>query len=416
MARGEGRTTFTSVLRVREFRAMWLAEFFSVAGDQIARVALSVLVFNRTNSAALTALTYALTFVPALLGGILLSGLGDRFPRRDVMIAADMIRAVLVGMMVIPGMPLWLLCVLVATMTLMSGPFKAAQQALLPDVLHGEKYMVGMSIRNITGQAAQLAGFAGGGVLVAKFGTSTGLGVNAATFVVSAVLLLAVAHRAAPDRGSTAGMSFLASTGTGARMVWRDPALRALVALNWLAGFYVVAEALAAPYVDGLGAGAIAVGLIMAADPLGSVIGAVIFGKWVPEHVQVRVIGVLGVLAGIPLGFCLFQPGLVASIMLFAMSGMLATGYNIQGTVSFVRRLPNEFRAQGSGLNSAGLITVQGIGALAAGALADFIGPAHAIAAAGIAGAIVAIPVALAWRRARTSQPPAVPARASSSH
>lgn len=395
------RTTFGSVLRVGEFRSMWLAEFFSVAGDQVARVALTVLVFQRTNSAALTGLTYALTFVPALLGGILLSGLGDRYPRRDVMIVNDVARAVLVLMMIVPGVPLWLLCVLVALMTLLSGPFKAAQQALLPDVLAGDKYMVGMAIRNITGQAAQLIGFAGGGLLIAKLGASSGLAVNAATFVVSAALLLTVRRRPAAAAHADVSRSFLTSTVTGARLVWRDPYLRTLVALNWLAGFYVVAEALAAPYAPEIGAGAAAVGLLMAADPLGSVIGAIIFGRWVPERIQARVIGVLGVLAGIPLALCVFRPGLVVSIVLFAISGMLATGYNIQGTVSFVRRLPNAYRAQGSGLNSSGLITVQGLGALAAGALADVIGAANAIAAAGAAGAVVALPIAVAWARSR---------------
>jgi MFS family permease len=75
-------TTFGAVLRVAEFRALWIAEVFSVAGDQLARVALALLVFSRTGSASLTALTYALTFVPALIGGWLLSGLADRWPRR----------------------------------------------------------------------------------------------------------------------------------------------------------------------------------------------------------------------------------------------------------------------------------------------------------------------------------------------
>jgi MFS family permease len=392
--------TFGSVLRVPEFRAMWLAEVFSVAGDQVARVALAVLVFDRTSSAALTGLTYALTFVPALLGGVLLSGLGDRYSRRDVMVVSDLGRAVLVGLMTIPGTPIWLLCVLVAVMTLLAGPFKAAQQAVLPDVLPGGKYMVGMAIRNISGQAAQLVGFAGGGLLVAKLGTTTGLALDAATFLVSAALLLGMQRRPAAvsreDRGR-----FLASIAAGARLVWRDPALRTLVALNWLAGFYVVAEALAAPYADDIGAGAAAVGLLMAADPLGSVIGAVIFGRWVPEATQVRIIGVLGILAGLPLALCVLQPGLAMSIVLFALSGMLATGYSIQSAVSFVRRLPDSQRAQGTGLNASGLITVQGLGALAAGAVADLIGPANAVAAAGLAGALFAVPTAISWARVR---------------
>jgi predicted MFS family arabinose efflux permease len=178
------------------------------------------------------------------------------------------------------------------------------------------------------------------------------------------------------------------------------------VALNWLAGFYIVPEALAAPYAAGIGAGAAAVGWLMAADPIGSVVGAIIFGRrWISEPVQLRVLGLLGIGAGIPLALCVTHPGLLTAMLLFAVSGMLATGYNIQGTVTFVRRLPDAQRAQGSGLNSAGLITVQGLGAFAAGLLADLVGPAHAIALFGVAGAVVAIPIAWTWNRARGQVP-----------
>jgi predicted MFS family arabinose efflux permease len=412
VARAASRVTFLGVLKVREFRALWSAEVLSVLGDQLARVALAILVFDRTESAALTGLTYALTFVPTLIGGILLGGWGDRHSRRDVMVIADVARAVLVGLMIVPGLPLWVLCVLVAIMTLFFGPFKAAQQALLPDVLEGEAYLTGMALRNLTSQSAQLVAFGGGGILVAAVNPTAGLAIDACTFVVSA-LLIRFGVRARPAavseeqaRGAATGWrAFLAGTTAGARLVWRDPALRTLVALNWLAGFYVVPEALAAPYANalGLGTGA-AVGWLMAADPIGSVIGAWIFGRrWIPEEVQVRGLGVLGILAGIPLVLSALWPGLVTGMVFFALSGLLATGYNIQGTVNFVRRLPNSQRAQGSGLNSAGLITVQGLGALAAGLLADAIGPAHAIAVAGGAGALVAVPIALGWNRARNS-------------
>lgn len=77
------------------FRALWLAEVLPVFGDRVAPVALALLVYARTDSAALTALTYALTFVPAVLGGFLLSGLADRYRRRTVIVVTDVVRAVL---------------------------------------------------------------------------------------------------------------------------------------------------------------------------------------------------------------------------------------------------------------------------------------------------------------------------------
>ena len=61
----------------------------SQIGDQLASVALSVLVFDRTGSGLATAATYALTFLPAVVGGIVLTGLADRYPRRTLIVACD---------------------------------------------------------------------------------------------------------------------------------------------------------------------------------------------------------------------------------------------------------------------------------------------------------------------------------------
>src|SRR5215475_10114997 len=99
---GRNGVTFGDVVRVREYRAIWLADAQSIAGDQIARVSLAILVFERTGSTGLTALVYALTYMPAIVGGTFLAGIADRFPRRDVMVCCDLIRAVLFGVVAIP--------------------------------------------------------------------------------------------------------------------------------------------------------------------------------------------------------------------------------------------------------------------------------------------------------------------------
>src|SRR5713226_6861332 len=81
------RATFRDVFAVSEFRALWLAQVLSVAGDQLARVALTILVYDRTRSALLAAITFACSMFPSFIGGLTLSGLADRFSRRAVMIA-----------------------------------------------------------------------------------------------------------------------------------------------------------------------------------------------------------------------------------------------------------------------------------------------------------------------------------------
>ena len=104
---GLPRPTLGGVVRSREFRRLWIADAQSLVGDQLARVALSILVFEQTRSGLATALVYALTFLPAVVGNILLGSLADRFPRRDVLVIGDLARGGLLASMAIPGLALW---------------------------------------------------------------------------------------------------------------------------------------------------------------------------------------------------------------------------------------------------------------------------------------------------------------------
>ncbi|MBB5135662.1 MFS family permease [Thermocatellispora tengchongensis] len=400
-ATSERKATFAAVLAVAEFRALWLAELFSQLGDQAARVALAVLVYQRTDSAALTGLTYALTFLPSMVGGLTLSWIGDRYPRREVIFVVDLLRAALVALMALPGMPLPVLCVLLAVMTALGGPFKAAQLALLADVLKGDQYVLGLSIRQITIQSAQIAGFLGGGLLAQGFSPATGLVIDAVTFVMSALLVrLGLRHRAPTARDS--GRRGALGGGLGLLTVWRDPRLRSLAALSWLAGFYIVPEGLAAPYAASLNeSSAVAVGVILAADPVGCVIGAFIFGRFVPESVWTRTVATLALLSGVPLMVCALRPDLAMSAILFALAGACAICYQMQVGALFVEILPDHCRAQGMGVMSSGLLTVQGLGILAGGVVATWTGPATAVALAGFAGVVFGAYPAWQWTAAR---------------
>jgi MFS family permease len=393
----------------REFRAVWSAEALSVAGDQLARVALAILVFGRTGSATWAAATYALTFLPALVGGLLLSGLADRFRRREVMLACDLARAALVAVMAVPGLPLGLLCALLVGVVLLGSPHTAAQGALLPVVLGDEHYERGLAVRQITGQAAQLAGFAVGGLLVAAIGPEVALLLDAATFALSGLLVrLGVADRprAAGCRGSGrpgagAGDDHgLRGTVAGIAAIAADPRRRALVLLAWLVGCYMVPEALAAPYAGQLGAGPVSVGLLMAADPLGSVLGAWLFFRFVAPARRARWIGVLAVLAGVPLLFTALQPAVPITIVLWGLSGMASTAYLLQAQASFVRATPDSRRGAAIGVAASGIIAAQGVAMLLGGLLADRSTPSTSIAVVGAVGVLLAVIGAIAWHHA----------------
>ena len=181
--------TFGSLFRNRSFTVLFVAGTQSQFGDQLARVALSVLVFSRTGSGLLTATTYALTFLPAFLGGLFLAGLADTQPRRGLLVTCDLLRAALFALMAIPSVPLWVLASLLVVAVLVGAPYNAAEPAIVADLFTGPAYQTAVGLRTATSQAMQLVGFAFGGVIVAVTGANTALVIDAITFACAAVLV-----------------------------------------------------------------------------------------------------------------------------------------------------------------------------------------------------------------------------------
>lgn len=405
------------MFRIGEFRALWAAELVSICGDQLARVAFSVLVYGRTGSAAWSAVVYALTFLPALLGGVLLGWIADRFRRREVMVLADVARALLVLPLAVPGIPLAVLCPLLVLVVVLASPHSAAQGALLPDVLGaGERLDRGFAVRQITNQTAQIAGFAVGGVLLVVISPSVAILANAGTFALSALLVrFGVRARPAPVADTAPGTRdgrapgavarcWFADIVDGARTVFTHARLRTLALAVWLVGGYVAPEALAAPLADARGAGAAAVGLLMAADPAGSVLGAVVVSRWVPERWRERLIIPFAALAGLPLIASMLVTSVWATIVLWAVTGAFCTAALVPAQAVFVRATPEAMRGRATGLAASGLIAAQGVAILVCGLVAQQWGAPLAVGVCGAAGLLLALAL-LATRGARTGAP-----------
>jgi MFS family permease len=405
-----GQPTFGEIFAVAEFRALWLAQLLSVAGDQLARVAMTVLVFDRTHSALWTALTYAVTFLPWVIGGLVLSGLADRRPRRQVMVACDVTRLLLVCLMALvsfkapPAAALWIMAGLLFVVTLLDSPFKSARSAMMPDVLPGEKYLLGTAVTQTTLQVGMVSGFALGGLVVAVLGVRTALLADAATFAASAVLVrFGVRHRPAVAHPATGRQSPLAEMAAGVRLVFGDRKLRTLMLLGWLVAFYVVPMGLAAPYAAYLRTSlpiAISTGLVFAAGPFGTALGAVLFGRMVPRAWRQRLMGPLAIAACGLLLLCSLQPKPITALLILAGSGACAS-YQLAANAAFVTAVPPERRGQAFGLANGGMQVTQGLWIVLAGAAAssNAISPATAIAISGGLGAVLAAALTIGWRR-----------------
>ena len=393
-----------------EFRPLFGSFLLSTIGDELARVALTVLVFQRTESTLLSAVTFAISYLPWVLGGPVLAALADRLPRHRVLIASDVARAVLVAVMAVPGTPLPVLLGLLLLVSVCSPPFEAARSAVMAEVLEGDRYAVATSLTGVTSQVSQLIGFVLGGALLVQFSASAALLVNAATFAVSAVwLTVGLRRRPAPAREDGEVRSIWRDTASGLRFVVSVPRLRAIVGLLWVAALFVNApEGIATPLAVQLRDSTAATGLLLAAGPAGTALGGLVVGRFCPPHVRERLLAPLvalslgGVLlAGlVPLVLDPGTPAFVAVLVLFFLAGV-GGACSIPLNVAFVQAVPDAYRGRAFGVAVAGLSGVQGLGVVLAGLGAEVWPPSTVVALCGAAGLVAVVLPLLSLRRTR---------------
>ena len=388
---------------VTEFRALWLAQLLSVIGDQLIRVALTVLVYDRTRSALLAAITFVVGIVPAFLGGVTLAWLADRYPRRRVMIACDLVRAALVLVMAVPGMPVAAMVALLFAVTFVGAPFTSARAAVYPEVLTGDSYVMGTAVTLTTFQFAQVLGFAAGGAVVGFFGIRTSLVIDAATFVASALIVrtwIRLRPVKVPAARGEREPSRLAGVIAGIRLVFTSQALRTTMLFGWLAAFYNAPEGVVTPLARAVGGGAVAVGVILAAQALGETAGAIMFSRFVAPPTRLRIMGPLAVATSAVLVLFVWQPGLLVSLLILFASGLFAS-YQLAANAGFVSAAPPEQRSQAFGLAQGGMSLGQGIVMILAGAVADHHSPARVISVCGAVGAVLALLITFNWVHGR---------------
>ncbi|HET7529632.1 MAG TPA: MFS transporter [Mycobacteriales bacterium] len=249
-------------LHNRAFRRLWLSQVVSEFGDWAARLALTTVVYRRTDSAAWAALIAVSSMLPMLGGGQLLASLADRVDRRIVMVVADLVRAALFVVLAIATPPTPILFALSVAAGLATVPFEAARSAATLDVTPEERIPAVMSLGQATQSVALIGGWSVGGGLLALMGAHGALAVNAGTFVLSALLLVglpalrplaspaASADRAGRAVSPDAAESAIGRLAAASRSILREPLVRRAGLLAVFAvGPATAVEALVVPYV-----------------------------------------------------------------------------------------------------------------------------------------------------------------------
>ncbi|MEU1586109.1 MFS transporter [Micromonospora sp. NPDC005710] len=371
----EGPATFREVFAQHEFRAVFVAGALSWVGDYVAKAAVTLLVFQQTRSVALSAAAFAVSFLPWLLGGPVLAALAERYAYRRVMVACDLIRMALMLLIAIPSLPYQAVLVLIFAATLANPPSQAAKSALIPQLLSGDRLVVGLSLNSSVGQAAQVVGYVFGAA-VAAVDPEVALLFNAATFGLSALLVrLGVReHQAVIDPARRSHL--LRETHEGFGIVFRTPVLRAIAVLVFSAMlFSIVPEGLAAAWANDESRGALSAGtaqaVIMVANPVGFILGGLLVSRLFGPARRLKLMRPLAVLAPLMLVPVLFDPPPLVVALLAALCGFAVAGMMPMANGLFVQALPNGFRARAFGVMATGVQVIQGLAVLATGMLSE---------------------------------------------
>jgi MFS family permease len=392
-AQDVARPSYRGVLRNREFRGLVVAQVTSELGDHIARVALASLVLQRTDSAFLAVLAFVVSFVPAVFGSALLGSLADRLPRKVVMLGCDLARAAVlavIALLAVDTTPVWVLLLLLLVAETFAAPFEAAHRSVVPDVLTDPREcLVGTGLLRVLYQVDQVVGIVAAGAVIVLVGERAGLLIDAGTFLLS-FAVLAVTLRWRPASGQvpadgSARRTLLGDFREGWRLVFDDPALRALVVLAWSAAVFLIApEAVALAYAREDGAGPAVGAALMASLPAGAALGAVLVARMEPLR-QVGLILPLAVASCAPLLLTSLAPPWQVALPLWFVAG-LSQGFMVplMTTVNLVS--PPGLRGRVNGLAGAGFSTVTAATFLLAGGMADLTTPAVSVTVAAVLG------------------------------
>jgi MFS family permease len=391
----------TSALwRDRDFVRLWLAQSVSAFGARITREGLPIAaVLTLGASPAQLGLLAALSHGPALIVGLAAGGVVDRSKRRRLMMAADLVRALVLATIPIAALlhvlTLPQLYVAAALVGAASVLFEIADHAYLPGLVARDQITQANSSFSATESVAEIGGPALAGILFQVLAAPIAIAANAVTYLLSAVFLACI-RRAEPTPEPEPHARWTDDVRLGFGTALRHPLVRPIFLSSWMqnlaGGMFGALYIIFCVKVVGLNPALL--GLTIAAGGVGALIGAGTAG-WLSKRLgvgrsflgaQVMVALVIAIIPLSPGDPAHGMPFLVVSQILGDAFGVatLILGTSLIQTVmpvAVLGRVNATFKAVGGGLAV--------LGAILGGVLGEAIGVRGAIWV-GVAGLAIA--------------------------
>jgi MFS family permease len=402
----KGRRSRSIVRRNTSFRWFWSARAISYTGDGIALIALLLLVQEGQGTGISVGLVVLAGTAPRLLGPFA-GTVADRVEQRRLMVACDLGQAAVYGLIAVVLPPFAVLLTLVALATFFATLFRPAGQSALPGFVDENDLMEANSwlgtAFNLQISLAPLLG----GALASGIGARAALGVNAATFLLSAACLVRL-PALAPDQDALGGAGgFIAATREGLSYVLRTPYPRAILTALFVGVSFGAIDNVALVFLarDTLGAGSLGFGVLASAFGVGMLLVALVLAMRL-FSIAPMALFLLGLgLSGVGTLLTGLAPALGLAVVAQAIAGAGNQADVIAGDTLLQSTVPRPLLGRVFGLVGTGAVAGSSVAALAGGLLLGVASPRMVFVIAG-AGMLLALPLALVLTASGQHQPP----------
>ena len=360
--------------RAPGFRLLFLATIGSTLGTLLATIALVVDVKDRTESGAWVSALFIVQFLPAVAVGLLFGPLLDRLSRRKTMIVADLTRAcVFVALVFVHAAGAIVALATVAGFA--TGFFRPAAYAGLPNLVEREDLSAANSVLQTGDNTAWAVGPILGGVLVAAVGPHPAYWINAASFVVSALLLAGIPARKL-QAAAAATHGHLRDLREGVAFVVRSAPLRTVL-FAWTLAMLAIAAINATEVFlakDSFNGGDFGFGLMYGATGVGLAIGSLSGGRWVEVRPIAVVYGGGITLLALAFGLASVAPNVWVASLCCLLGGIGDGAAVLCNSLLVQRGAPDEFRGRAFTVIMGVNYVAFGLGFLLGGLLNDSYG------------------------------------------
>ncbi|MDH6711088.1 MFS family permease [Kitasatospora sp. MAA19] len=381
------KATYGQVFAVVQFRAVFVGRLLGVMSDTLRAVALAVLVYDRTGSPLLTAVTMTINFLPQAAGGLFLAAMADRFTPRTLISTGYALQCAVGLLLAFGHLPVAASLVLVAGVACLTPVTTGSAARVLAEALTGDTYVLGRSLSYIVAVSAQMVGMAAGGTLVVWLGVERTMLVTAGAHLVAAAisrLFLSPARAPHASAPATGGGSIVRRTLRGNAALVASPGVLKLIMVQCLPAAYLAAAgSLLIPYSAHRGFSPQQTGVLLAATSVGMLIGDVVIGRAFEPATRERLVLPLLLVMGTPsltLALDLPYPAVAAAYVVTGTGSAYLLGLQRR----FLEAVPAELQGQGFALLNTTTMSIQGIGPLVFGVFAEFVPVGVAIALTGV--------------------------------